>query len=63
MSSVRFDAVDVVFDDGHRALDSVCLDIADGEIIALVGPSGSGKTTLLRSLAGFLRASDGTISI
>ena len=63
MSSVRFDAVDVVFEDGHRALDAVSLHIADGEIIALVGPSGSGKTTLLRSLAGFTAPSRGRISI
>jgi putative spermidine/putrescine transport system ATP-binding protein len=39
------------------------LDIAQGELIALLGPSGCGKTTTLRMVAGFLAPSSGSIRV
>ena len=43
------------------AVDSVSLDIAQGEMVVLLGPSGCGKTTTLRMIAGFVAASAGDI--
>ena len=43
------------------ALEPVNLDIASGELLALLGPSGSGKTTLLRLIAGLLPVDSGRI--
>jgi iron(III) transport system ATP-binding protein len=45
------------------AVRSCDLQVASGEILALLGPSGSGKTTLLRLIAGFERPSEGRIII
>ena len=44
------------------ALDQLTLDIASGELTALLGPSGCGKTTALKMIAGLLDPSAGDIS-
>jgi spermidine/putrescine ABC transporter ATP-binding subunit len=44
-----------------KALDSVSLDVGNGEFFGLLGPSGSGKTTLLRAIAGFVPLNEGRI--
>jgi putrescine transport system ATP-binding protein len=49
--------------DGHRAVDDVSIDIAKGEVFALLGSSGCGKTTLLRMLAGFETPTSGSITL
>ncbi len=46
-----------------RAVDSLDLDVEDGEFLVLVGPSGSGKSTALRMLAGLEDVDEGSIAI
>ncbi len=45
---------------GLKALQGVSLDVAKGEIVAVVGANGAGKTTLLKSIAGLV-ATEGRI--
>ena len=43
------------------AVRDISLDIAAGELVALLGPSGCGKSTLLRIVSGFMRQSEGRV--
>src|ERR1700722_15843385 len=61
-SKVSFDKVSVAYR-GAVVLKPLTLEVAAGEILALIGPSGSGKTTALRAVAGFVRPAGGGILI
>src|SRR5919201_3632918 len=63
MAEIVMDGVSKVYAGGVRAVDSLSLDIADGDFMVFVGPSGCGKSTALRMVAGLEDISEGTIRI
>ncbi|MFJ7289018.1 ABC transporter ATP-binding protein [Curtobacterium sp. AB451] len=64
MASVTYDKATRLYPGGNRpAVDSLDLDVADGEFLVLVGPSGCGKSTSLRMLAGLEEVNSGAIRI
>jgi branched-chain amino acid transport system ATP-binding protein len=54
--------LEVVYDDVMLVLRGVSLEVAPGQIVALLGANGAGKTTLLRALCGLLDVHDGQIT-
>jgi len=55
------DRVSKTYPNGVQALGGVSLDVALGEIVAVIGGSGSGKSTLLRAIGGLDPATEGSI--
>lgn len=64
MASVTFEKATRIYPGASKpSVDSVDLEIADGEFLVLVGPSGCGKSTTLRMLAGLEEVNTGRILI
>jgi len=58
---ITFESVTKRYPDGTIAVDSLDLDIPDGQIMVLVGPSGCGKTTSLRMINRLVEPTSGRI--
>ncbi|UYM06429.1 ABC transporter ATP-binding protein [Solicola gregarius] len=64
MADIKYKQASCIYENADRlAVDSLTLDIEDGEFVVLVGPSGSGKSTALRMLAGLEDIDEGNIEI
>jgi len=67
MSDLVANAIDMTFTtpkgDVVRALQNVSFTLKEGELLSVLGPSGCGKTTLLNLIAGFLRPTDGLLTL
>lgn len=63
-SAIRFDGITIAYPGAARpAVSDFSLELAEGEIVALLGPSGSGKSSLLHLLLGLAPLSAGEVLV
>ena len=60
---VNINSLSKIYDNGHKALATINLEIREGEILALLGPNGAGKTTLISIICGIVSASTGSVTV
>ncbi|TWJ10842.1 osmoprotectant transport system ATP-binding protein [Stackebrandtia albiflava] len=60
---IRLDGVNKVYPDGTVAVADLSMNIAAGDLVALVGPSGCGKSTVLRMINRLIQPTGGSITI
>ncbi|QDY70631.1 ABC transporter ATP-binding protein [Qingshengfaniella alkalisoli] len=62
MSAISLSDLDVAYS-GHRVVEDITFDVAQGESFALVGESGSGKSTVLKAIVGLAPEWSGRMSV
>jgi ABC-type Fe3+/spermidine/putrescine transport system ATPase subunit len=60
---LELDGLRVAYGGGAEVLRGLTLDVAPGEMVALVGESGCGKTTVLKVIAGLLGLDEGSVRV
>jgi multiple sugar transport system ATP-binding protein len=61
VSSLRFEHVDKIYENGFKAVSDFNLNINHGEFVVFVGPSGCGKSTMMRIISGLERLTKGNL--
>ncbi len=46
-----------------RAVDDLCFDVPEGQVLGFLGPNGAGKSTTMKMITGFLTPTSGSISV
>lgn len=59
---LKIEQVRIAYQNGQEVIRDVSLEVARGEMLALIGPNGSGKTTLIRGLSGITPLCGGQVS-
>lgn len=60
---LKLDKLTKVYKTGDKALNNVDLEVAKGQVIALIGPSGAGKSTLIRCINRLVHPTSGTATL
>ena len=60
---LKFENVSKVYNGGFTAVDSVNLEVPEGEFLVLIGPSGSGKSTTMKMINRMIPHTSGLITI
>ncbi|MGB3367573.1 MAG: ABC transporter ATP-binding protein [Acidaminobacteraceae bacterium] len=60
---IRTSKVTKIYKNGFKAVDSLSLNIEEGDIYGFLGPNGAGKTTTIRMLTGLIKPTEGDVLI
>jgi branched-chain amino acid transport system ATP-binding protein len=59
---LRLNNIQVIYNDVILVLKGLSLEVAEGQIVALLGANGAGKTTTLKAISGLLKTEDGRVT-